>query len=316
LAERDKRLLLLVDEGEALIDVARVDPLWLAWLRKVLHEGKLRTIMTATKRLTQLNEVSAEWTTSPFLFGFSLANLWKLDVAAARNLVIQSQGDMQVQVSEPLMQDILDQTNRHPYLIQFLCKRLFEQAPDGQGRLRPVEAEDLTLDEILEAYFANDFQQLTATERKLVLALTKLFMASEQELLTLVVDVPPRRIQMLLNGLKNLGYVRCVDAQWRLGNVYVQRWLQDNWELLHRVGGTAIDENAYAHMIEIGRKSEIHYLEQRIALLEDELDELIEALENANPVDRTALEGRMAEVKSNLGRMEGEMTSIDRQSGA
>ena len=51
----------------------------------------LRSVITSTKLLARLNEVNAGWTTSPFLFGFNLANLWQLDVQPAQALIRQEQ---------------------------------------------------------------------------------------------------------------------------------------------------------------------------------------------------------------------------------
>ncbi len=80
------RPLLLIDEAEALIPIAEAGQAWLAKLRKALQEGNLRCIVTSTKLLAQLNEVNAGWTTSPFLFGFNLANLWQLMTWRRRTL--------------------------------------------------------------------------------------------------------------------------------------------------------------------------------------------------------------------------------------
>ena len=96
LAARGKTLLLLIDEAEVLINLARSEPGWLARLRKVLQDGHQRTILTSTKLLAQLNEITADWETSPFLFGFSMVNLWSLDDDAAAALVEQRQSDQPI----------------------------------------------------------------------------------------------------------------------------------------------------------------------------------------------------------------------------
>ena len=74
-----KQLLLLIDEAEAWISLAKNDYQALARLRKALQSGGMRTIMTSTKLLMQLNDLTRNWLTSPFLFGFSLVNLWSLE---------------------------------------------------------------------------------------------------------------------------------------------------------------------------------------------------------------------------------------------
>ena len=106
-AAAGKTLLLLIDEAEVLINLARGEPGWLARLRKVLQDGHHRTILTSTKLLAQLNEITADWDTSPFLFGFSMVNLWSLDDDAAVALVEQRQSDHPIQVDPALLEEIL-----------------------------------------------------------------------------------------------------------------------------------------------------------------------------------------------------------------
>ena len=109
-----KTLLLLIDEAEVLINLARTEPGWLARLRKVLQDGHQRTILTSTKLLAQLNAITADWETSPFLFGFSMVNLWSLDDDSAAALVEQRQSDHPFGVDPALMDEVLEQTESSP----------------------------------------------------------------------------------------------------------------------------------------------------------------------------------------------------------
>ena len=64
------RLLLLVDEAEELLAVGRADTVVLARLRRIFQKGPdVRTVLTATKRLARIDEIS-DVATSPFLQGF------------------------------------------------------------------------------------------------------------------------------------------------------------------------------------------------------------------------------------------------------
>ena len=166
-----KQLLLLIDEAEALINVAKNDNRELARLRRALQQGEQRTILTATKQLMQLNELMRDWLTSPFLFGFHLVNLWSLDVDAAQLLVCQGQSDDQVLVDSSVMEEVITYTHRHPYLTQYLCHRLFEADGDGIGHLRPVQAEDLHADHLLSGFLQIDYNHLSPTERQILLAI-------------------------------------------------------------------------------------------------------------------------------------------------
>ena len=157
-SSQGKQLLLLIDEGEALINVARNDNRELARLRRSLQHGEHRTILTATKQLMQLNEMMRDWLTSPFLFGFNLVNLWSLDLDATQSLIRQEQGETQVAVDEVVMEDVIVMTNRHPYLTQFLCHRLFVSDTEDTGHLRPVEADDLFADHLLAGFLQMDYE--------------------------------------------------------------------------------------------------------------------------------------------------------------
>jgi hypothetical protein len=72
--------------------------------------------------------------------------------------------------------DILIHTYGQPYLIQYLCQRLFES--DGEeGHLRHITDEDLATDHILAGFFQIDFSHLSKSERRLVLAVADLTIA-------------------------------------------------------------------------------------------------------------------------------------------
>ena len=177
LVEQGKQLLLLVDEAEVLINIARQDPAWVGRLRRAMQDSRVRTIMTSTKLLAELNKLTSEWTTSPFLFGFSLVNLTRLEDAAARALVRQLQGEQAVIAADGVVDDILIHTNGQPYLIQYLCQRLFTTDELSNGMLRAIREEDLATDHILTGFFQNDFQHLTKTERRLLLDFAELTLA-------------------------------------------------------------------------------------------------------------------------------------------
>ena len=61
LRARGKQLLLLIDEAEAWISLAKNDYQALARLRKAFQSGGMRTIMTSTKLLMQLNDLTRNW---------------------------------------------------------------------------------------------------------------------------------------------------------------------------------------------------------------------------------------------------------------
>ncbi len=276
LGARGKTLLLLIDEAEVLINLARTEPGWLARLRKVLQDGHQRTILTSTKLLAQLNEITADWETSPFLFGFSMVNLWSLDDDSASALVEQRQSDHPFGVDPALMDEVLEQTNRHPYLLQYLCQRLCVEQADGSVGLRPVTDEDLEPDHLLAGFFMIDFQHLTLLERRILLAVAEQTIIGEAELLRALGDQAPDRVRTFVWGMEKLGYLRQVMGQWAVGNEYLRRWLRQERDTLREVQTAAVDESSFEQILQLGYKeesrafqNEVHSLESGYAALED-----------------------------------------------
>ncbi len=312
LVEHGKQLLLLVDEAEVLIAVARQDPSWAGRLRRAMQDSRVRTIMTSTKLLAALNNLNSEWATSPFLFGFNLVNLTRLADAAARALVRQLQGEQTVQAADGVVDDILIHTNGQPYLIQYLCQRLFATDEEGNGFLRPVSEEDLATDHILTGFFQNDFQHLTRTERRLLLAVAELTIAKENELLVVLSDLAPHKIQMYLYGLERLGYLRQVFGQWAVGNEFLRRWVVDNHDDLMQRLNSVTDDSIHETLLEIGREHEANYLRDEIARLVAELAQTDADAANATGDELMRLLEKSDFLRREIARLRRELSSIDR----
>jgi hypothetical protein len=312
LHDQHRKLLILVDEAEVLIDVARADPPWVARLRRALQDNRLRTIMTSTQLLAQLNPLSSQWATSPFLFGFTLASLGKLEDADARALIRQTQTEQPVTVADGTADDILIHTNGQPYLIQYLCQRLFE--PDGPcgGRLRPLAESDLVIDYILAGLFQIDFQHLTRSERRLLLAVADLTIAKEGELLTALSDLPPHRIRKFLYGLERLGYVRQVFGQWAVGNEFLRRWVVDNYDALRLQLDAAIDDGLHETLLEVGHSAEVRFLRDEIARVEAAVTALEAALSAAPGEEVDRLLTQIEQLRGELARLRRQLASITR----
>jgi len=219
LRQAGKNLFLLIDEAEVLLEIGNRDPKWLARLRKALQNDNLHTLITSTKLLSQLNHMSDSWNTSPFLLGFNLVNLWSLDLHAASALVCQEQAEhLQITIPQEMLDNILTYTNRHPYLIQYLCQQLFEVDKTGRGYLRAIQDDDLIPDQLVEGFFQIDFGQLTNIERRILLSVASFSMATDDDLLTALSDEHPERIRTFTYGLNKLGHLRNVYDRWTIGN--------------------------------------------------------------------------------------------------
>ena len=268
LAALGKTLLLLIDEAEVLITLARHEAAWLARLRKVFQDGSHKTVITSTKVLAQLNQLTADWDTSPFLFGFSMLNLWSLDADAAIALIEQQQTERAVTVDAQVLEEILLHTNRHPYLIQFLCQRLYSENARGEPSLRLPGDEDLEPDHLLAGFFLIDFQHMTRLERQLLLTVAAQTIITEQDILARLPAENPARIRTFLWGLDKLGHVRQVYGQWTIGNEFLRRWLQQEGERLWTLDEPPLDDSSMERLLQVGHAQETRAFAAEVEQLE------------------------------------------------
>jgi len=291
-----RRLLLLIDEAEALINVARTEAAWLARLRRALQDPLQKTIIASTKLLVQLNELTTDWPTSPFLFGFNLVNLWSLDQDAAVALIEQQQAERRVHVDAAVREEILVHTNRHPYLLQFLCQRLYYEDESGQGYLRPPVDADLDPDHLLAGFFQIDFQHLTRLERRILLAIARRTLTTEAEVLADLADESPQRIRTFLWGLEKLGHVRQLYGQLTVGSEFQRRWMQEEWDRLVQMTETLVAEESIEQLLQIGRTLEPASFRTEIARIEQEYDNVRRRLNSST-------NGQRADLLSELDRL-------------
>jgi predicted Ser/Thr protein kinase len=155
--QQEKMLLLLCDETEALLTVAKDEPHLLGRLRRVIQASEnVRCILTATRRLARLETLdSAE--TSPFLHGFTpplYLSPWR--ETEAQRLLQQAEFSAEVQKS------LYQFTGGHPFLLQVLAKRTLES-----GAIEPA-LESMRHDETLQNFFVVDYNSLQAEEKSLM----------------------------------------------------------------------------------------------------------------------------------------------------
>jgi DNA-binding winged helix-turn-helix (wHTH) protein len=138
---KGKRLLLLVDEAEELLELERVAPQKLRRMRRVLqaHEG-VRTVLASGPRLWRLGEPGSD--TSPFLHGFAPPLvLGPLGEVASRRLLRQEQrAEGPVALGEATLEALVAASGGHPFLLQLLGSRL-ERAGSCEAAISAVESD-------------------------------------------------------------------------------------------------------------------------------------------------------------------------------
>lgn len=213
------RVLLLWDEGEELLSLDKDS---LKRLRAALQDVKnIRTVLTATKRLSELNDRGRSWQTSPFLHGFTARYIPPLQDQEAAELICQiNNPEGAVQASQELQSQIMRVTGNHPYLIQHLCYRLFESA----GKLRAIEERDFIVDDQLSAFFQIDYEALSHSERAIMRALSEQDSLSESQVYQ-ALKINRHRLRSHLTSLEQLGYVSRSADQYQIANRFLCTWL-------------------------------------------------------------------------------------------
>lgn len=221
-ARAGREVLLLCDETEVLISLARSEPETAQRLHSALTGGDgLRVVAVSTRAIHRMEEVCRAWPTSPFLAGFDMArSLGSLDAESARALVIQAQAPDQVMAAPEVVNRICELTNNHPYLLQLLCSRLFQ--PDGH--LRPVTDQDLSVDSLLIGFLRNDFGLLSEVERRIVRGVHE-HPGLDEVALADALGENLDELRCWVGDLQPLGFLRRRDSTLVIGNRFLANWL-------------------------------------------------------------------------------------------
>lgn len=207
---------LLWDEAEML---RRLPSSTLMGLRAVFqHSKSLRIIVCASKGLAALNDHWREADVSPFLFGFKTYYISGMSDEDAR-LLISQRG--QVEASPAVVAAIHRLTGNHPFLLQTLCDRLYQQ-----GTLREPRQQDSMVEPMMADLFRIDVAHLSPGEQHILFTLARhgpLESSTVQQYTSLSQAV----LQNFLHGMAQLGYARSDGGSvWSVGNEFLAQWLR------------------------------------------------------------------------------------------
>jgi hypothetical protein len=208
------RLLLLIDEGEELLTIARTDPQAIPRLRRVLQKGpELRTVLTSTRRLSRIDEI-VDIDTSPFLLGF-IPPLYLTPLRDAEARTLLDRGAF----TDEENRTVMERTGNHPFLLQLLASRLFE------NRDLMATLDQLAADEMVANFFSVDFQTLDAQERTVLEEVARNAGATHAELAA-AARLGTETLDGILYALQMLGYLSVAEGRYRLSNWFFERWLR------------------------------------------------------------------------------------------
>lgn len=208
------RLLLLVDEAEELLTVARTDPWVIPRLRRIFQKGHdVRTVITSTKRLGWIDE-STDVPTSPFLQGFVPALfLTPLSEPEARELLARGQ------FTDDEVALVAERTGNHPFLLQYIASRLFE------GRDLDATLEQGAADEMIANYLSYDFHTLDADDQRVIEAVARASRITRAEL-SQAIGRSEEALEACLVGLRSMGHLKLAGGRYSVGNWFFARWLR------------------------------------------------------------------------------------------
>jgi hypothetical protein len=208
------RLLLLVDEAEEFLTVARSNAAVLPRLRRIFQRGpEVRCVLTSTRRLARLDE-RAEVATSPFLQGF-VPPLYLTPLAEPEAQALLARGAF----PEADCRLMMERTANHPFLLQLIASRLFE-SHDLASTL-----DQLAADEMVSNFFSVDFNTLEAPERAVLEEAAREGPRNSAELAR-TAGIGEDALEPLLFGLRMMGYLTRTQAGYGVGNWFFERWLR------------------------------------------------------------------------------------------
>jgi hypothetical protein len=237
--------LLLWDEAERLLDL---DEACLARLRGAFQRSTyLRTVIAATKRLSELNDRCRNSPMPSFLSIFDIRYIPPLTRTEAARLIRQEKDQSgPIEVSEQLQDEIMDATGNHPYLIQLLCRRLFRD-----GKLRVITEEDYRVDAFLANVFQQDYNSLSPTEQKIVRRLSKLGEVGFRRL-RWGIRLNGTQLRRHLVSLQQLGHVQRNGGRYQIANCFLATSLKEG---LLRDMPQKVSDQASLEVDELGEPS-------------------------------------------------------------
>lgn len=224
--EHNLQVLLLLDEAEALIEVAHAegDQILKEIQREMQRTEALRVVLSATKRIMVLDEICRNWATSKFLDGVMPRYLGPLTAEETRALIRQTQSPAPELADEAVTRAIMAATAGHPFLVQWLCTELW-----SESGLRAPALEELRLDhnaDLVTRTFQEDFNYLAASERTLLKALAAADSLDAAALAATLGGVSPDKIGSLMSPLAQLCLARRTETGYTIGNELLRNWLR------------------------------------------------------------------------------------------
>ncbi len=296
--KKGRRILLLIDEPESLVAIARTDPAAVQRLRAAIQRpANLRVVMASTRSLARLHDATRDWPTSPFLYDFAPLYISRLSKRDAEQLIRQEQRNP-VRVGQDALRRIHHYTGDHPYLLQWLCYHLYR----SDHSLRSPRKQDIVLDSMLTSLFRLQFRHLSPTERKILLHLTERLDGERGIAAKLGMGV--RDVRMYLYVMMGLGYVRPADSKrLAIGNSFLHRWLVENLDKLSS-DDAGISDASVQEMAQASLQEQVIYWQEQLKIYRERLGKLEMLLARSGNKAPSRLQQTILEHRAHIQRIE------------
>jgi len=167
--------------------------------------------------------------------------------------------DQRVTAASDVIEAILEATNGHPYLVQVMCSRLYQE----DGTLRAPVARDFSVEPALRGIFNHDFNALTPSERVVLLGVQS-GQAIDEATLAAGGAEPAAELHRRIYGLETLGYLRRTHNRLAIGSRFLANYLALRPESLARMPGARASEDAVRLTLSRQQEEECGFLLVRL----------------------------------------------------
>jgi len=216
------RITLLLDEGEALLGLAEGDLNRLV-AALTISPADLRVVLTGSPKLNLLNGSADPGNGRlSMLSSFEFLYIGRFDDPEAEALIRQCKNpDGCVQADPALVAEIMTLTGNHPFLIQWLCTRLFDS---NQRQLRYLTPDDQRVDTPLHLFCQDEYNLFSLPEIQVLAQLS----SSTQSLDDLHQMLPEVfGLDAMVSNLERLGTLRLCKGRYSLANSFFTNWLKE-----------------------------------------------------------------------------------------
>jgi len=216
--KKSVRVVLLVDESEALFRVAVQDEQFLHQFRAILlNQPLLSVILASNHGLASYDKLSTTHFLAPFLQALSPPDyITPWNESEARALIQRCTADVAEQ------DKIIEFAGCLPFLVQMICFYYF-----NQGNLN-ASIESIRQNNVLDLFFRDDFQYFDQVDYQILANLIHLEPAFSEAIASKL-NISINHIQKRLSMLTWLGFAKQIsDQKFALNNYFLRNWIAEN----------------------------------------------------------------------------------------